>query len=101
MLDQIIIPADLRRVAEGDLPQVAQEVRAEMIDAVSKTGGHLGAGLGVVELGGGDAVLEALDQVQLPQRAVVVESASDRGEDADEVGLGHAAAPHVPRGDFG
>lgn len=31
----------------------------------------------------------------------VVESASDRGEDADEVGLGHAAAPHVPRGDFG
>ena len=50
MLDQIIIPADLRRVAENDLPQVAQEVRAEMIDAVSKTGGHLGAGLGVVEL---------------------------------------------------
>ena len=50
ILDKIIIPADLRRVAETDLPQVADEVRAEMIDAVSVTGGHLGAGLGVVEL---------------------------------------------------
>jgi 1-deoxy-D-xylulose-5-phosphate synthase len=50
LLDKIIIPADLRRVAEADLPQVAEEVRSEMIDAVSVTGGHLGAGLGVVEL---------------------------------------------------
>jgi 1-deoxy-D-xylulose-5-phosphate synthase len=50
LLDKIIIPADLRRVAETDLPQVANEVRSEMIDAVSVTGGHLGAGLGVVEL---------------------------------------------------
>ncbi len=50
LLDKITIPADLRRIAESDLPQVASEVRAEMIDAVSKTGGHLGAGLGVVEL---------------------------------------------------
>ncbi|MGB8817057.1 MAG: 1-deoxy-D-xylulose-5-phosphate synthase [Rhizobiaceae bacterium] len=49
-LDKITIPADLRRVAESDLPLVAADVRAEMIDAVSVTGGHLGAGLGVVEL---------------------------------------------------
>jgi 1-deoxy-D-xylulose-5-phosphate synthase len=40
----------LRRFAESDLPQVASELRAELIDAVSHTGGHLGAGLGVVEL---------------------------------------------------
>ncbi len=50
LLDKITIPADLRRIAESDLAEVAAEVRAEMIDAVSKTGGHLGAGLGVVEL---------------------------------------------------
>ncbi len=50
LLDTIAIPADLRRIAESDLVRVAAEVRAEMIDAVSKTGGHLGAGLGVVEL---------------------------------------------------
>ena len=50
LLDKITIPVDLRDIAEADLPQVADEVRAEMIDAVSKTGGHLGAGLGVVEL---------------------------------------------------
>jgi 1-deoxy-D-xylulose-5-phosphate synthase len=50
LLDKVLIPADLRRFAESDLPQVAQELRAEMIDAVSVTGGHLGAGLGVVEL---------------------------------------------------
>jgi 1-deoxy-D-xylulose-5-phosphate synthase len=50
LLDKITVPADLRLMAERDLPQVAQELRAEMIDAVSVTGGHLGAGLGVVEL---------------------------------------------------
>ncbi|MDQ0450067.1 1-deoxy-D-xylulose-5-phosphate synthase, partial [Methylobacterium aerolatum] len=43
-------PADLRRVPEGELQNVADAVRAEMIDAVSITGGHLGSGLGVVEL---------------------------------------------------
>jgi 1-deoxy-D-xylulose-5-phosphate synthase len=43
-------PADLRAFPESDLKQVADELRAEMIDAVSQTGGHLGAGLGVVEL---------------------------------------------------
>nr|WP_155197460.1 1-deoxy-D-xylulose-5-phosphate synthase [Roseibium hamelinense] len=50
LLDQIIKPADLRKFPETDLKQIAEEVRAEMIDAVSITGGHLGAGLGVVEL---------------------------------------------------
>jgi len=50
LLDQIRTPADLRKFPEADLRQIADELRAETIDAVSVTGGHLGAGLGVVEL---------------------------------------------------
>jgi 1-deoxy-D-xylulose-5-phosphate synthase len=50
LLDKAAIPADLRQLPESDLPQLASELRQVMIDAVSKTGGHLGAGLGVVEL---------------------------------------------------
>ncbi len=50
LLDKVRYPADLRDLDDRDLPQLAREVRDEMIDAVSKTGGHLGAGLGVVEL---------------------------------------------------
>src|SRR5206468_3313614 len=50
LLDQITTPADLRRFNESQLRQVADELRQETIDAVSITGGHLGAGLGVVEL---------------------------------------------------
>jgi 1-deoxy-D-xylulose-5-phosphate synthase len=50
MLDAIKTPADLRLVNERDLQQVADELRAETINAVAVTGGHLGAGLGVVEL---------------------------------------------------
>jgi 1-deoxy-D-xylulose-5-phosphate synthase len=50
LLDRVGWPADLRLLAERDLRQVADELRAELIDAVSVTGGHLGAGLGVVEL---------------------------------------------------
>jgi 1-deoxy-D-xylulose-5-phosphate synthase len=50
LLDKVHIPADLKGVDDRDLPQLAAELRAEMIDAVSRTGGHLGAGLGVVEL---------------------------------------------------
>jgi 1-deoxy-D-xylulose-5-phosphate synthase len=50
LLDRINVPADLRRFPESDLRQVADELRAELIDAVSITGGHFGAGLGVVEL---------------------------------------------------
>ena len=49
-LKDINFPSDLRKISERDLPKVANEVRNEMIDAVSQTGGHLGAGLGVVEL---------------------------------------------------
>ncbi|MCM2394969.1 1-deoxy-D-xylulose-5-phosphate synthase [Rhizobium sp. S95] len=50
LLDKVKLPADLRGLDDRDLPQLAAELRKEMIDAVSKTGGHLGAGLGVVEL---------------------------------------------------
>ncbi|HEY9211515.1 MAG TPA: 1-deoxy-D-xylulose-5-phosphate synthase [Ancylobacter sp.] len=50
LLDTIHEPADLRRLPEDKLGQLAAELRAETIDAVSVTGGHLGAGLGVVEL---------------------------------------------------
>ncbi|NIJ42591.1 1-deoxy-D-xylulose-5-phosphate synthase [Parvibaculum indicum] len=50
LLDRVKTPADLRQFDESDLRQLADELRAETIDAVSQTGGHLGAGLGVVEL---------------------------------------------------
>ena len=50
LLDHITSPADLRKLSESDLAQLADELRAETISAVSVTGGHLGAGLGVVEL---------------------------------------------------
>ncbi len=50
LLDTIDLPADLRKLKEGQLSQLADELRAETIDVVSVTGGHLGAGLGVVEL---------------------------------------------------
>ena len=50
LLDQIKTPADLRRLESKQLRQVADELRQETIDAVAVTGGHLGAGLGVIEL---------------------------------------------------
>jgi 1-deoxy-D-xylulose-5-phosphate synthase len=50
LLDRIRTPADLRALPDRDLPQLAEELRQELIAAVSVTGGHLGAGLGVVEL---------------------------------------------------
>ncbi|MCA2006077.1 1-deoxy-D-xylulose-5-phosphate synthase [Tritonibacter mobilis] len=50
LLDQIASPADLKRLSDAQLEQVAHELRQETISAVSVTGGHLGAGLGVVEL---------------------------------------------------
>jgi 1-deoxy-D-xylulose-5-phosphate synthase len=50
LLDSISSPADLRLLKESDLSNVADELRAETISAVSVTGGHLGAGLGVIEL---------------------------------------------------
>ena len=50
LLDRIEEPADLRSLPLEQLRQLADELRSEVIDAVSVTGGHLGAGLGVVEL---------------------------------------------------
>ena len=49
-LNNINFPSDIRKLSENDLQKVSDEVRKEMISAVSETGGHLGAGLGVVEL---------------------------------------------------
>jgi len=50
LLDQVKYPVDLRKFNKEELKQLAQELRQELIDVVSITGGHLGAGLGVVEL---------------------------------------------------
>tara|TARA_Y100000817_G_scaffold126421_1_gene99155 strand:- start:1086 stop:3002 length:1917 start_codon:yes stop_codon:yes gene_type:complete len=50
LLDKINYPADLRKLKKNQLEKVSQELRSELIDVVSETGGHLGAGLGVVEL---------------------------------------------------
>src|SRR3954470_8208840 len=50
LLDTVKTPADVRDLSVAQLKQLADELRAETIDAVSTTGGHLGAGLGVVEL---------------------------------------------------
>ncbi len=50
LLDLVNTPSDLRRLEEGQLRQLADELRQETIDAVAVTGGHLGAGLGVIEL---------------------------------------------------
>src|SRR5919107_2221130 len=50
LLDTVQYPPELRQLSKEQLPQLADELRQEMISAVSVTGGHLGAGLGVVEL---------------------------------------------------
>ena len=50
LLDGVDFPSDLRALKEDELRQLADELRQEVIDTVSVTGGHLGAGLGVVEL---------------------------------------------------
>jgi len=50
LLDRVTLPSDMKALSDRDLRQLADEVRAETISAVSVTGGHLGAGLGVVEL---------------------------------------------------
>ncbi|MGA7085710.1 MAG: 1-deoxy-D-xylulose-5-phosphate synthase [Pseudolabrys sp.] len=50
LLDRILIPQGLKKLSADQLKQLANELRTETIDAVAKTGGHLGAGLGVVEL---------------------------------------------------
>ena len=50
LLDKINYPSDLRRLNRNQLDQLTKELRTELINVVSETGGHLGAGLGVVEL---------------------------------------------------
>ncbi|MEQ8257141.1 MAG: 1-deoxy-D-xylulose-5-phosphate synthase N-terminal domain-containing protein, partial [Roseovarius confluentis] len=50
LLDTVSSPAELKRFSDAELRQLADELRTETISAVSETGGHLGAGLGVIEL---------------------------------------------------
>lgn len=50
LLDKVETPADLRQLEESELPQLSKELRQDLVEIVSHTGGHLGAGLGVVEL---------------------------------------------------
>ncbi|API54864.1 1-deoxy-D-xylulose-5-phosphate synthase [Rhizobium leguminosarum] len=76
LLDQVNYPADLRKLEDRDLPQLAREVRDEMIDAVSRTGGHLGAGLGVVEL------------------TIAIHSVFDTPDDRLIFDVGHQCYPH-------
>jgi 1-deoxy-D-xylulose-5-phosphate synthase len=76
LLDGIEWPGDLRRLPESVLGQVAEELRRELIDAVSVTGGHLGAGLGVVEL------------------TVALHYVFDTPEDRLVWDVGHQAYPH-------
>src|SRR6478736_6765647 len=76
LLDTIVSPADLRSLDGVQLRQVADELRAEMISAVSVTGGHLGAGLGVVEL------------------TVALHAVFDTPDDVLIWDVGHQAYPH-------
>src|SRR3989338_5465572 len=50
LLDRIDLPRDLRKLSRDELPALAQEMRDRLVDVCSRTGGHIGAGLGVVEL---------------------------------------------------
>src|ERR1700747_3131868 len=75
LLDGVNTPEDLRRLPESDLRQLADELRIETIAAVSVTGGHLGAGLGVVEL------------------AVALHYVFDPPRDRLILGVGHKAYP--------
>ena len=76
LLDTVDTPADLRRLAPGQLRQLAGELRAEMISAVGQTGGHLGSGLGVVEL------------------TVAIHYVFDTPDDRLVWDVGHQAYPH-------
>src|SRR3954447_17778490 len=76
LLDTVKLPADIRALAKDQLPQLADELRQETISAVSVTGGHLGAGLGVVEL------------------TVAVHYVFDTPKDKLVWDVGHQAYPH-------
>src|SRR5829696_4395677 len=76
LLDTVSFPADIRALDKSQLPQLADELRQEVISAVSVTGGHLGAGLGVVEL------------------TVAVHYVFNTPHDKLVWGVGHQAYPH-------
>src|SRR6195952_2926594 len=76
LLDTVQFPADLRRLGKDQLPQVADELRQEIISAVSVTGGHLGSALGVIEL------------------TVAIHYVFDTPEDKLVWDVGHQAYPH-------
>ncbi|MFM7777793.1 MAG: 1-deoxy-D-xylulose-5-phosphate synthase N-terminal domain-containing protein, partial [Alphaproteobacteria bacterium] len=76
LLDRVAIPSDLRNFSGDQLKRLAEELRAETIDAVSVTGGHLGASLGVVEL------------------TVAVHAIFDTPHDRLIWDVGHQAYPH-------
>jgi 1-deoxy-D-xylulose-5-phosphate synthase len=76
LLDRVSVPRDLKNLSSEQLKQLADELRWETIDAVAKTGGHLGAGLGVVEL------------------TVAVHSVFDAPADRLIWDVGHQAYPH-------
>ncbi len=76
LLDDVCSPADLKGRSRDELKQIADEVRGEVIDAVSVTGGHLGAGLGVVEL------------------TVAIHSVFDTPDDKLIFDVGHQCYPH-------
>jgi len=76
LLDRVSIPSDLRNFSGDQLKRLAEELRAETIDAVSVTGGHLGASLGVVEL------------------TVAVHAIFDTPHDRLIWDVGHQAYPH-------
>ena len=76
LLDRVTVPADLRNFSADQLKRLAEELRAETIDAVSGTGGHLGASLGVVEL------------------TVAIHAVFDTPKDRLIWDVGHQAYPH-------
>ena len=76
LLDRVRIPADLRNFSAEQLAQVAEELRAEVVDTVSVTGGHLGAALGVIEL------------------TVAIHAVFDTPRDKLIWDVGHQAYPH-------
>ena len=76
LLDKVSFPKDLKKFSQDELKTVSKELRNEMIDAVSVTGGHLGAGLGVVEL------------------TVAIHSTFDTPKDKLIWDVGHQCYPH-------
>ena len=76
LLDRVVHPTDMRNFSVEQLKQLAEELRAETVDAVSVTGGHLGASLGVVEL------------------TVAIHATFDTPRDRLLWDVGHQAYPH-------